>query len=300
PDGMQRLYHPAPAAWSHRLGGSSLQAPGQAPQPVQHWEYDAQGRVNRLISHAFKQDWTARYEPGLSEWSIGTERHRFHYRDYQGLQRLQKLESRLCRDCPVHSTEWQYDPQGRWLQAGPWTAQRRANGTLSRLEKRQAGWGALRLELDEKGRLQSWATSQHGSETRRWNPNGKLTYLEYAEGGALQIQYDQQGRLSSLEHQQGQDTERCELDWLWPGALRIRHPTETQWLKLRAGLLQERRLERRHSPGQRWTERFEYDEQRKLTRHTLPEGGQLRYHWDKSGRLLSLEWIKQTGQSQTV
>src|SRR5690606_26002744 len=29
PDGMQRLYHPAPAAWSHRLGGSSLQAPGQ-------------------------------------------------------------------------------------------------------------------------------------------------------------------------------------------------------------------------------------------------------------------------------
>src|SRR5690606_5083117 len=151
PDGMQRLYHPAPAPWSHRLGGTSLQAPGQTAQPMQQWEYDAQGRVSRLISHAFNQAWTARYEPGLSEWSIGTERHRFHYRDYQGQQRLQKLESRLCDTCPVQSTEWQYDPQGRWLQAGPWTAQRRANGSLSGLEQRQGGWGPLRLELDEKG-----------------------------------------------------------------------------------------------------------------------------------------------------
>ncbi|WP_063691007.1 phospholipase effector Tle1 domain-containing protein [Alcaligenes faecalis] len=300
PDGMQRLYHPAPAPWSHHLGGTSLQAPGQTAQPMQQWEYDVQGRVSRLISHAFNQDWTARYEPGLSEWSIDTERHRFHYRDYQGQQRLQKLESRVCDTCPVQSTEWQYDPQGRWLQVGPWTAQRRVNGTLSGLEQSQGGWGPLRLELDEKGRLQSWATSQHGGETRRWNPNGKLRRLEYAEGGSLHIQYDQQGRLSSLEHQQGHETERSELDWLGPGALRIRHPMETQWLKLRAGLLQERRLERSHSPSQSWTERFEYDEQRRLTQHTLPEGGQLRYRWDAHGRLQSLEWITQTGQRQTV
>src|SRR5690606_340931 len=52
PDGMQRLYHPAPAPWSHRLSGTSLQAPGQTAQPMQQWEYDAQGRVSRLISHA--------------------------------------------------------------------------------------------------------------------------------------------------------------------------------------------------------------------------------------------------------
>ncbi len=300
PDGMQRLYHPAPAPWSNRLGGSSLQAPGQAAQSVQQWEYDTQGRVSRLISHAFNQDWTARYGPNLSEWSIGTERHRFHYRDYQGQQRLQKLESRLCEDCPVHSTQWQYDPQGRWLHAGPWTAQRRINGTVSRLEQKQGGWGSLSLGLDEKGRLQRWASSQHGSEARYWSPDGKLTRIDYAKEGSLQIHYDQQGRLSRLEHQQGHEVERSELDWLGPGTLRIRHPTETQWLKLRSGLLQERRLERSHSPGQSWTERFEYDEQRRLTQHTLPEGGQLRYRWDAHGRLQSLEWITQTGQRQTV
>ena len=300
PDGMRRLYHPAPTPWAHRLGGSSLQAPGQAAQQIQEWEYDAQGRVSRLRSQAFNQDWSARYEPGLSEWSLGKERHRFHYRDYQGQSRLQKLDSRLCERCPVHSTEWQYDPQGRWLQAGPWRAQRRANGSLSQLQQAQGGWGPLTLELDAHGRLQAWASEQHGSETRSWNPAGKLARIDYAEQGSLQIQYDQQGRLSRIEHQQGHETERSELDWLGPGALRIRHPHETQWLKLRAGLLQERRLERSHSPEQSWTERFEYDEQQRLTQYTLPEGGQLRYRWDTKGHLQSLDWISQDGHTQTV
>ncbi|MBY6347758.1 hypothetical protein E5C31_17465 [Providencia rettgeri] len=300
PDGMRRLYHPAPTPWAHRLGGSSLQAPGQAAQRIQEWEYDAQGRVSRLRSQAFSQDWSARYEPGLSEWSLGKERHRFHYRDYQGQSRLQKLDSRLCKSCPVHSTEWQYDPQGRWLQAGPWRAQRRANGSLSQLQQAQGGWGPLTLELDAHGRLQAWASEQHGSETRSWNPAGKLARIDYAEQGSLQIQYDQQGRLSRIEHQQGHETEHSELDWLGPGALRIRHPHETQWLKLRAGLLQERRLERSHSPEQSWTERFEYDEQQRLTQYTLPEGGQLRYRWDTKGRLQALDWISQDGHTQTV
>lgn len=300
PDGMQRLYHPAPVPWAHRLGGSSLQAPDQPAQPVQEWEYDAQGRVSRLISHAFNQDWGARYELGLSEWSIGAERHRFHYRDYQGQNRLQKLESRLCESCPTHSTEWRYDPQGRWLQTGPWRAQRRTNGSLSQLQHKQGGWGPLMLDLDAQGRLQRWTSEQHGGETRYWNPAGKLTRIDYAGQGSLQIQYDQQGRLSRIDHQQGHETERTELDWLGPGALRIRHPYETQWLKLRAGLLQERRLERKHSPESSWTERFEYDEQHRLTQYTLPEGGQIRYHWNANGRLQSLEWTDKQGRSQTV
>lgn len=298
PDGMQRLYHPTPGR--HDLGGSSLQAPGQAPHQMQHWEYDAQGRIRRLISHAFEQEWTATHEPGISKWFIGAEQHHFHYRDYQGQRRLQTLESRLCESCPTHRTHWQYDPQGRWLQAGPWSARRRANGTLSQLEQEQGGWGMLRLGLDEKGRLTQWASSLHGSQMRYWNASGKLSRIDYAQEGSLDIQYDQQGRLSRLEHRQGQDTERSELDWLGPGALRIRHPTETQWLTLRAGLLRERRLERAHSPGQIWIERFEYDKQGRLTHHTLPEGGQLRYRWDAQGRLQSLQWIGQSGQAQTV
>ena len=300
PDGMQRLYHPAPVPWAHRLGGSSLQAPDQPAQPIQKWEYDAQGRVSRLISHAFNQEWSAHYEPGLSEWAIGTEQHRFHYRNYQGQNRLQKLESRLCESCTPHSTEWLYDPQGRWLQAGPWRAQRRANGSLSQLQQKQGGWGPLTLDLDTQGRLQRWASKQHGGETRYWNPANKLMRIDYAGQGSLQIDYDQQGRLSRIEHRQGQETERTELDWLGPGALRIHHPYETQWLKLRAGLLQERRLERKHSPERSWTERFEYDEQHRLIQYTLPEGGQIRYRWSSNGRLQSLEWTDRQGRSQTV
>ena len=300
PDGMLRHYHRAQAPWTKRMGGSSLQAPGQPAQLVQEWEYDEQGRVSRLHSQAFNQEWNAAYAPDLSEWSIGQERHRFLYGNYQGLARLHSLESRMCTGCPAYRTEWNYDAQGRWLQAGPWRAERRTNGSLSLLNQKQGGWGALTLNLDAEGRLQRWSSDQFGAESRHWTTAGQLQQIDYARDGKLLIVRDKQGRLSRVRHHRHGENEVIELDWLGPTTLRIRHPKEIQWLKLRAGLLQERRLERSHSPGQQWTERFEYDGQQRLTHYSLPEGGHIRYQWDGNGRLQSLEWINPEGRSHTV
>ncbi|MGE8548087.1 MAG: phospholipase effector Tle1 domain-containing protein [Alcaligenes sp.] len=300
PDGLMRLYHAAPAPWSRRLGGVSLQAPGQPAHRLQQWDYDEQGRVRRIVSHALDQEWTASHEPGLSLWTQGQEQHRFAYSLIQGQARLDSLESRWCDGCPAYRTVWRHDAQGRWLQAGPWHAQRRADGSIRRLRQADGGWGPMTLDLDERGRLQGWDTLLTGPQTRRWNTDGTLAEVRHVGADGLLMQHDASGRLASLHHRRGQESELTRLRWLGHGLLRIEHPEETQRLKLRAGLLRERRLERRHSPGQAWTERFDYDDSQRLVRHHLPEGGRLDYRWDAQGRLAALDWTDAQGRLHSV
>ncbi len=298
PDGLQRQYQPARQAGL--LGGIRLQAPGRAAQPLQEWVYDDQGRITGVTSHALGQTWSARFTPDTALWIHGQEQHRFTYRLHQGQPRLARLESRYCKHCPTHTTNWRHDDQGNWLQAGPWQAERRPDRSLQVLRQEKGPWGPLALELDEQGRLRHWTTAMNGTETRHWNSDGTLARVLYGTHGNLKLSHDTAGRLSHVLHQRGSDSELTHLQWMGPGWLRIVHPEETQWLKLRAGLLHERRLERRHSPGQVWTERFEYDKHHRLTRHHLPEGGRLDYRWDVHGRLAALDWTDAAGHVHAV
>src|SRR5690606_26017804 len=49
-----------------------------------------------------------------------------------------------------------------------------------------------------------------------------------------------------------------------------------------------------------YTESFEYDAQRRLTRHHLPEGGSLAYRWGAGDRLLAITWHDALGVSHAV
>lgn len=298
PDGLQRQYQPASQAGL--LGGIRLQAPGRAAQPLQEWAYDPQGRVTRITSHALDQTWSASFTANAALWTHGQEQHHFTYRLQQGLPRLDNLQSRYCAQCPIHTTNWRHDEQGRWLQAGSWHAQRLPDGSLQTLRQDHGPWGSLTLELDPQGRLHRWHTPLNGTETRQWNSDGTLAGVHYGAHGSLQLNHDTAGRLSQVHHQRGSDSELTRLQWMGPGWLRILHPEETQWLKLRGGLLRERRLERRHSPGHVWTERFDYDAHHRLTRHHLPEGGRLDYRWDGQGRLAALNWVDAAGRAHIV
>ena len=318
PDGMQRQYHYEARHQSgnpYALTGISLQAPGDAAQRLNTWEYDRYARVTGLHPHGRSRP-ALRVEYLRSARGARSGLTRVHSDNgFIGSIRFQRgeggyrlLSRRLHRpDSPAETVE--YDSDGRLTGLGNWQLQRTRSGELAGLIPQAPGWPGLAFELERKQGRQLWRSHATGQTVLQAGPDGRPQRLQYANGDTLELQHDRQGRPIRLSYFTAGTTQaqRTRLSWHGHRLTRLEHPFETEVRQYDAqGHITQRTLQRPAAPGAapaRFQETFSHDALGRLRRHDLPEGGALFYHWDDAvsrGRLTGLSWEDAQGRKHEV
>ena len=128
---------------------------------------------------------------------------------------------------------------------------------------------------------------------------GRLLSRTFGAGRSWRWKYDIHGRVISMRAQHGRQTTETRIAWKSLRPVVISHPEETEIRRYdRIGHLRDRTLIRpAKGQLQPWVfrERFQLDQDGRRIRHELPEGGAIRYAWQKDGKLMKLEWIRQDG-----
>lgn len=162
----------------------------------------------------------------------------------------------------------------------------------------EPAWPGLRVSRDDFGAITAWAADATGEQTWHYGPDGALLARRHANGDHWRYTYDTQGRLATA--QAGEFIVR--IGWQAGLPAEIVHPDEHESRRHDAqGRLAERRL-RRPADGSRLDLREAYvrDDQGRVLRHALPEGGALLYRWSEGGRLLGLAWEDAGGRRHDI
>ncbi len=164
--------------------------------------------------------------------------------------------------------------------------------------------------IRDRARLTYAATPSRDSVTRVFverltqDTGGRLLGRSFGAGRSWRWKYDIHGRVVSMLAQHGRHASETRIAWQSLRPVVIAHPQEKEIRSYdRRGQLRKRTLIRPakgHLHPWIFKERFDHDQNGRRTRHALPEGGALRYHWDWDGRLKKLEWISEKGRHHEV
>lgn len=314
PDGMQRHYL-YESAWqsgnAYALTGLAVRTHDGVPVRLQSWFYDEQGRTITHIpgspdSGAGRVDIeylraATPTQPGHTRVRQASEQiSDFHFALMAGRYALLKVEGVPCPACAAPDTSARYDPHGRLLELNGTRIGRRRNGDIERVTPQASGWTGLSLHYDSPGRRHAWQSALTGLTQTHYDRQHRPVGLVYANGGTLSIRYDAMHRPVLLDARHHTRSISTRLGWRGRRLSTIHHPEENETRRYDArGRLLQRTVER-PATGIRYAEAMAYDDDDRLVRHTLPEGGALLYEWGAGQQLLALSWQDPAGRLHPV
>ncbi|NYT84504.1 phospholipase effector Tle1 domain-containing protein [Pollutimonas harenae] len=320
PDGMQRQYLYEAHLQSgniYALTGINIAVAGQETrQRINTWSYDSNGRAILSISGppdslankihvAYLR--TPRFDgqQGLTlVTQAGGQETRFHTSIKGERHVLDTVSGARCPGCAVPGLTAVYDGQGRLLNINGTHIQRTAHGQPTAIQPVAPGWPGLTMQYNNTGQRRSWYSSLTGTEHMLYNTRHLPLQRRFQNNDTSLYDYDAQGRPISITDSRAGASQQTRLSWRGTLLTRIQHPHVTENRRYDAlKRLSQRQVERVSAiDGQRlrYTESFEYDAQHRLHQHHLPEGGALRYRWNKAGRLAAIYWLDTHGTMHTV
>ncbi len=319
PDGMQRryLYEPALQAGNAGVLTGIETASANTPQAIRSntWGYDAQGRavlsargdpasqVDR-ISIRYERQATA-HQSGLTVVTNAAQQEtRFETAISGGRFVLANVMGVACPGCAAPGSLARHDPDGKLIAINGTRLQRDAAGHIRKLEPHGSGWPGLALHYGPLGNREAWHSDATGTERITYNKQSLPARRTWANADSVDYHYDSLRRPVRLLENNKEGTQETTLRWRGSRLVHIGHPNETESRQYdRRGQLIRRKVERvAASPiaALHYTESFEYDAQRRLTRHHLPEGGSLAYRWGAGGRLRGIVWHDAQGVAHAV
>ncbi|TAH48607.1 MAG: hypothetical protein EYC67_04910, partial [Betaproteobacteria bacterium] len=159
-------------------------------------------------------------------------------------------------------------------------------------------WAGLRRWIDDFGRMQALRTDATGLEHFRYDAAGRLVERRFADGWTWRWMRDAAGRIvaHSVSAHGSADALTTSLRYAGPHLVRIEHATQIETRTHDAmGRIRSRTIERpASSPGitaVRYREAYVYDAADRVTRHELPEGGELHYEWGRGAQLRGIAWL---------
>ena len=293
PDQRQLMYHYEQHKHPFSLTGVSIQASeSSAPHRLRYWAYDPQGRAV-YSAQQNHENWvsvsypTEAGQPIRVHSAAGAQEQFFN--DHG---KLVAVTGAPCPGCPPVGYQSLSDDQ--FSVAAPQTPASSQPSNTNQVHTAQYvhstrhdnslelalphhPWQGLTLRYDaQTQQLQQWRTALTGVTTL--THQGKQTFtLGYANGDEHHVQYSAQGRVQSLEQRNAQQRLHTRLHWASTHQLQLDHPNE----QLQLRYTPDGKLSRWHSQrdGAVFTDRFHYNDQQKIQRIQLYEGGSLQYTW---------------------
>jgi len=311
PDGMQRRYHYDPARQNGHVqaltGAELVDADGRA-LPLGGWSYDAVGRVagaDAPVMHISYLQTPGPNQPGLTAIDTTAGVTLLHTRLDSARYLLTDVTGPGCPGCPAPGTQARHDKAGRPIAMAGLRIHYDAQGGIARLEVPDSGWPGLTLNYKD-GHGSGWSSTV-GGEQRQRDPTGNTLERRHTNGDRWIYRQDRQGRpvaLDAFSTRDGIAAVSLRLTWRGTQLTRTQGPHETERRRYDAhGRLAARRISRPELPGGvpplEYEDRYRYDALGRLTRHQLPEGGVLRYHW-QDARLADITWTDAAGHPHSV
>ncbi len=319
PDDMQRhyLYEPKLQAGNHNAltGVEVVSADLQQKQRISTWGYDAQGRAVLAWAgarHSSAEEISLQYvrpatpaRPGLTVIKDAAGRQTtFEIAIKAGRNVLTRVDGPGCASCAAPGSRASYDEHGRLIEINNTLIQRDASGAIRQLKPAADGWPGLVLRYHSNGYRASWSSTTTGTEQISYRQGSLPVQRLFANGDQINYHYDLQGRPVRLVEKNARSEEETVLSWRGKLLQQVAHPHETESRQYDDdNRLVSRRVTRKSQTSgapMAYTESFEYDQQHRLVRHHLPEGGSLNYSWGDGTRLQGISWHDPQGQIHTV
>lgn len=321
PDAMQRHYmHEAALQHGHpyALTGIAISAATSPLQRTHTWAYDSQGRVIRSThnhadrTHVLHFDYRhapAGQHAGLTVVTDAQEQPTyFHTAVRGGRYVLTSVEGAGCPGCAAPGTRADYDDNGRLIAVNGTRVQRTRTGAIHTLFPARSGWPDLSMRYNPSGLRDQWHSAVTGTEQVSYDPVGLPVERRFANGDTAFIKYDIQQRPVMIRDTHAGKQATTRLHWHGHRLSRIEHPAETETRRHDdAGRVIEREIMRKAHPASSGpghtlhiTERFSYDDQHRMIRHQLPEGGSLHYQWGQGPQLEAIYWQDIKGRRHTI
>ncbi|MCC2596289.1 DUF2235 domain-containing protein [Pusillimonas sp. MFBS29] len=319
PDGMQKQYLYEARLQSgnpYALTGITIGSANKSVwQRMRTWAYDSQSRAILSIagppdSQAGKLHLSYPRQAGINQSGLtivtnaSGQTTRFHTAVAHDRHVLTQVSGAWCPACPAPGSAAEYDARGRLMHINGTRIQRNATGRLTAIYPWAPGWPGLVLHHPEHGLRQSWHSSLTGTEHMLYNPRRLPMQRRFQNGDTHDYQYDAQGRPLTITASHPGALHITRLKWHGNLLRQIQHQhaSETRSYDALNRLSQRQVIRSSALPGLslRYTESFEYDNQHRLVRHHLPEGGSLSYQWGATGRLSTIQWHDARGKTHEV
>lgn len=308
PDQRRVFYHYEPGyqqqnPWA--LTGKSIQQyADSAVHRVRSWVYDNKGRAIFVMAEQTYQ-WVRVYYPD-TQHIAQTRLHSPNGMTYVNFvspqnRTIKSVSGANCWACPPTLNRTPDQTQFKHFSvhhaASSQQQIRKITGDFN-------GWPKLQLDYNAHGQLITWQNELQ-RPTQLFYQQGKAKRMQFANGDQQQVNYNAQQQLITLDYQSTQQTLQTQLKHPSPQHLHILHPNEKEQLIFnRTGQVVNRKIERQlmTPTGEvkwRYQESFTYDDQDRLLRHQLPEGGALIYGW-LAQHLISIEWENRQGHRKYI
>lgn len=319
PDTMQRHYLHEPALQNghpYALTGIEIVSPAtKQRQRTNTWTYDAHGRAIKSISgdpqstrNLLQLDYQqspSAHQAGLT--AVSDEHGKktyFHTAIKGGRYVLTSVQGAGCFGCAAPGTQADYDEQGRLVNVNRTRIERTESGAIRTLYPAQSGWPELTLSYNTDGLRDHWGSAVTGAEQIQYDAQGLPVGRHFANGDTAAVEYDVQHRPVKVQEKHGEAQATTQLSWYGHRLIRIEHPAETESRRYDdAGRATEREVTRyMQRPGHRLhiKDGLSYDNNHRITRHQLPEGGSLHYTWGQGEQLKAIYWQDISGLKHPI
>lgn len=303
PDKRVLHYHHEALYQAHNPGlitGKSIQlTPHSTSHRVRSWVYNSNKQVIFLMTEDPSQ-WVRLHYPSETQANqtlLISPQGQTQITFTISPPAIKTITGALCWACPPNLVQ---TPQSIQLAQASFSRQ------LQWLKGDFLGWPQLHLTYDTQQRLTSWSTQDLKPTQLHYNAQGLAHQMLFANGDTQAMHYSPQGELQHIDYYSQNQTWQTQIHRPHPQQLHLSHPHEKEQLHYsQTGLLLSRQVQRYFQPPysqttHRWQyqEQFDYDDQQRLIRHHLPEGGALHYAW-RHNRLHSIHW-ESTSNSRLV
>lgn len=323
PDGRQLIYHYEQEQFPQALTGISLQlSPSEPQHRIRYWWYDSWGRAF-FSAHSEGREWIRiEFEPAqdsLMGRPIPTHLYRhvysarghseFEFHPHQQRWQLRASRGVPCPGCPPVPLAYEEHESGQQLHWDTASWYHHPDGTRQ-LHLRNTPWPDLQLLFNPSGELRAWDSTLTGRTEWHLHPDQRQLTLHYANEDKAHLYWDEHQQPQRVEFiagpradalgSQAEPPIAIEFFGLGSSKQQLTHPHETQWWQQSAQRIRHQSVRRHLSTNQgsidwHYEEHFDYDEQGRLSRHHLFEGGTITYDYDDSGHLRSLLWHPREG-----
>ncbi|WP_269900914.1 RHS repeat-associated core domain-containing protein [Paenalcaligenes faecalis] len=306
PDQRRLYYHYEPSYQSGNhwaITGKSIQQHASALQHrVRSWVYDRQGRA--IFIMADSEQWVRLQYPS-AEHPLQTRlqsTNGFTYITFSAdaERSIQSVHGASCWACPPTFTR-----QADRISFAHFSLQHDAQQQIKKISGQFPGWPDLELSYNSHGQLTQWKNAAQHPTTLFYDLAGRASQITHPNGDQQRVSYNSQQQVVNIEYSNQTELITTRLHRPSPLHLHVSHPTEDEQLAFNSvGKLLERKVQRHlQTPtGEihwHYAEQFSYDEQHRVVRHDLPEGGALLYVWQNQ-QLKTIEWENKAGIRQLV
>lgn len=285
-------------------GKSIQQSTDSAIHRVRSWVYDNQGRAIFVMAEQTHQ-WVRLHYPNIKRPAQTRLQspNGITYVDFFSPQNrtIKSVSGAHCWACPPAFTHTPHKTQFEHFDV------HHSHAPQQQIEKITGdfnGWPKLQLDYNAQGQLITWQNELQ-RPTQLSYDKGRAKRIQFANGDQQQVSYNSLQQLVTIDYQSAQQILQTQLKRPSPHHLYIFHPNEKEQLTFtKTGQVLDRKIQRQLTTPMgevKWhyQESFIYDDQDRLLRHQLPEGGVLIYTW-LDQHLKSIEWENKQGHRKNI